>query len=404
MGKKIVLVSSGQPTLNPRLVKEADALSQAGYQVTVIYAYWNNWGTTHDEQMLPTKKWNAVRVGGSPQQHKATYFLSRLINLAGRFAFKKVKLFAEYAISRSTYFLLKEVKKHRADLYIAHNPGALPAVVKAAKLNKGRCGFDAEDFHRHETSNEPTNPDVLLKTYIENKYLPLVNYLTTSSPQIAAAYRKLYPVLKPVVLLNVFPKGNIAAIKVNPDKPLRLLWFSQVVGANRGLDDIVKALQLLPGTQIELHLLGSTSGNEAYADSIKNSGINVKFHDTMPADELTNFATQFDIGLALEPGFSINNNIALSNKLFTYMQAGLAIVASDTEAQLSFMDQNPQIGSTYHKGNAAELAAIISKYNSDRDQLNACKTESLRLAQYKYNWETESRKFLDLVKNILPAQ
>ncbi|GGH15248.1 glycosyltransferase [Mucilaginibacter phyllosphaerae] len=405
MAKKVVLVSSGQPTLNPRLVKEADALSNAGYKVTVIYAYWNDWGTKHDEQLLPAKKWQAVRVAGAPVDAKTTYFLSRLINFAGRLAVNRsLDRFAEYAISRSTFFLLKEAKKHKADLYIAHNLGALPAVVQAAKANNSLCGFDAEDFHRHEISDDLNNPDVRLKGYIEDKYLPQTNYFTTSSEQIAEAYRQIYPKLKPVVLLNVFPKGDVRAIKINYHQPVKLLWFSQAIGANRGLDDIVDALQRLDPADYELHLLGSTMGNEAFADRLNNSGINIKFHHTMPADELSLFAAKFDIGLALEPGFSINNNLALSNKLFTYMQAGLAIIASDTAAQQHFMNKYPHVGRSYSKGNAAQLATILTAFNTNRSMLDACKSEALRLAHEQYNWEMESLKFLDVVKNTLSTK
>ena len=58
--KKVVLITSGQPSLNPRLVKEADILANSGFDVTVLYAYWNNWGTTYDNDLLSNKKWNAI--------------------------------------------------------------------------------------------------------------------------------------------------------------------------------------------------------------------------------------------------------------------------------------------------------------------------------------------------------
>jgi glycosyltransferase involved in cell wall biosynthesis len=405
MPKKIVLVSSGQPSLNPRLVKEADALSDAGYDVTVLYAYWNDWGTEYDKELLATKKWEATRIGGSPQHNRAIYFFSRLSNAASRLVIQKtgaINRLANYAISRSSYFLIKEVKKHKADLYIAHNLGALPAVVTAAKANNSLCGFDAEDFHRHETSDDVNNYDVVLKSRIEDKYIPQVNYFTTSSVQIAEAYQQIFTGLKPVVLLNVFPKDSISAITLNNDKPLKLFWFSQTIGANRGISDIVKALQLLDKTRFELHLLGSIlPGTEAFINEISNSGIVLKLHATIPPDQLTHFASQFDIGVALEPGFSINNNLALSNKLFTYMQAGLAVIASDTTAQQDFMSKNPRIGSVYPIGNAEALAAILLNYDNNRDILNTCKTEALRLANEQYNWDIERLKFLEVIKNTL---
>src|ERR1700733_15027745 len=78
-GKQIVLITSGQPSLNPRLVKEADHLSDAGFDVTVLHAYWNEWGTRYDKELLEQKKWKAICVGGDPQHKKLTWFLSRLI-------------------------------------------------------------------------------------------------------------------------------------------------------------------------------------------------------------------------------------------------------------------------------------------------------------------------------------
>ncbi len=36
----------------------------------------------------------------------------------------------------------------KADLYIAHNLGALTAAAMAAQKNNARYSFDAEDFHR----------------------------------------------------------------------------------------------------------------------------------------------------------------------------------------------------------------------------------------------------------------
>lgn len=400
MRDKIVLVTSGQPTLNPRLLKEADALANAGYDVTVLYSYWNAWGAAFDRELLPTKKWKAICVGGEPEGDKLTYFLSRLIH---KIATKsKVKALVDLAIARPAYFLIREAKKYKADLYIGHNLGALPAVVAAAKANNRLSGFDAEDFHRNETSDDANNAHVLLKSQIEDKYLLQLNYFSTSSPQIATAYKQLYPKLDPLVLLNVFPADDTIKEKQVSNAPLKLLWFSQTIGSNRGLQDIVAALQLLDKATFELHILGSKQHSDAgFIDELVNSGINLTFHDPVHPDNLTAFAAQFDIGLALEPGFAINNNLALSNKIFTYIQAGLAVIATDTAAQQDLINTNPTIGQIYPKGNITALATILSNYNANRTQLTYNQNEALRLAREQYNWEIESRKFLGVVAQTL---
>ena len=37
--KTIVLVTTGQPSTKPRIVKEADALQKAGFNVNVLYSF-----------------------------------------------------------------------------------------------------------------------------------------------------------------------------------------------------------------------------------------------------------------------------------------------------------------------------------------------------------------------------
>src|ERR1017187_2996597 len=61
---KICLLTPGQPSTNPRLVKEADALATAGFDVTVVYAHWESWATKADAALLATRKWSHIRVGG----------------------------------------------------------------------------------------------------------------------------------------------------------------------------------------------------------------------------------------------------------------------------------------------------------------------------------------------------
>jgi glycosyltransferase involved in cell wall biosynthesis len=405
--KKILIITSGQPSLNPRLVKEADALSDAGYQVTVLYAYWNSWGTKFDRELIPTKKWKAICVGGDPERSPFLYFLSRLIHKIANIVSRKThgKYLAEIAIARAAYFLSRKAKKHQADLYIGHNLGALSATINAAKANRKPCGFDAEDFHRFETSNNLADVDVLLKINLENRYLPHINYLTASSPFIAEAYQQLFPYKNPVIVLNSFPRNlTIHKPVLNEDRPIKLLWFSQTIGPKRGIEDIVNALYLLTDYRFELHLLGylSKENKVVFADNlIGNKPVSIHFHEPLNPSELSFFSSQFDIGLALEPAFSINNDIALSNKIFTYLQAGLCVIGSDTRAHCDFWSQYPAIGKIYKKGDPQALAGILLYYYQRRDKLFECRKAAFKASNEQLNWENESKGFLKLIAKIL---
>ena len=396
------MITSGQPSLNPRLVKEADSLAEAGYKVTVLYAYWNDWGTGLDKPLLIKKKWRAIRVAGDPQQKPITFFVSRIIHRLSVLITRKFKpgYFARFAIARSSFFLIREARKH---LYICHNLGALPATVRAAKAHQKPCGFDAEDLHRYEESDNNDDFGVILKTYIENKYIPQVNYLTASSPGIGDAYHQLYKDKMPVTLLNVFPIDyNIPVPAFVESTTIKLFWFSQTVDHGRGLDNCLKALQIINNPSVELHLLGFVS-EEVRQEIISSTGgkINIKFHYPISPDEIVSFAAQFDIGLALEDSVPLNRDICLTNKIFTYIQAGLAIVASDTTAQSALLGKYPGIGQVYKKGDTQMLATLIENYNNDRHELNKAKKASWDIARSVLNWEKESEKFLNIVKDTL---
>ncbi|MVN20619.1 glycosyltransferase family protein [Mucilaginibacter arboris] len=407
----IVLVTSGQPALNPRLVKEADALTTSGYKVTVIYQYWNAWGTEIDQQILPVKKWNAIRIGGTPETHKALYWITRVRHKAVKILIKLVGFkywLAERSLSRCTFLLLKDALRQRADLYIAHNLAALPVAVIAAKKNKAKCGFDAEDFHRNEITNNPYHMDVRLKTFLEEKYIPKTDYLTASSPAIAALYQQLFPSKKAVTVLNAFPVvKEVSLPAVKAAEPLKLFWFSQTIGLNRGLQDVLSALKFLEDKQIELHLLGFIDKETRKQLDIIIQELqfankpNIVFHQPINPDKIPLFAAQFDVGLALEPGFSLNNNVALSNKIFTYLQAGLTVVASDTTAQKQFINKNPALGFCYEKGNGQQLTAILKRLINEPGLLLQTKQEAFKAARNDLNWETESLKFLKVVEETI---
>jgi glycosyltransferase involved in cell wall biosynthesis len=405
----IVLITSGQPSLNPRLVKEADALVGAGYQVTVIYQYWNAWGTKYDTGLLAKKSWRAIRVGGAPTKKRSVYLLSRIIRKAGNIIAKYCGFglgAAELAIGRCTMLLYKEALKHPADLYIAHNLAAMPAAVKAAKKARAKCGFDMEDYHRNEVHDNPKEFDVRLKTYIEEKYIPLTDYLTASSKQIADNYQLIFPSKKIVPILNVFPK-NQDEQNIKTGSTLKLLWFSQSVGLNRGIEDVLRALKLLEPAAIEFHILGqlTTPVNEALAQIIKTLEFvcqpAIFYHDPIHPDDLIQFASQFDIGLALEPGFSINNKMALSNKIFTYINAGLALIATDTPAQQYLIDEYPLIGKLYKPGDYTALSIIIKNYIEHPTLLKDTRQAAYQAGQTVLNWETERSKFLAVIANTL---
>ena len=407
--KRIVLLTSGQPSTNPRLVKEADALSDAGYEVIVFYQHWNDWATKLDRQLLSEKRWVATRVAGDPANDRFIYNLSRLIHKSAKYLFKifgSKWILPELSISRSTYFLYLKAKTIKADLYLAHNLGALPAAVWAGKHHKKPAGFDAEDFHRFEASDDPKDPDVRLKVFLEEKYLRQLSYLSAASPLIREEYSGLFPGLEIFTVLNTFPiYQREESFPTGPTDKVKFFWFSQTIGPERGLEDIFKVLQGVDRTQWELHLLGDLRPQDQdYFDNlIKGYGLDptsIIFHAPIASDEIIPFASRFDLGLALETGKPYNREICLTNKVFTYIQAGLGLLASDTKAQVELLNKHPTIGLTFRKGSTEDLKLKIDMLLTDKTRIDEFKHNSFTLGASRLNWEIEKERFLRNIKNL----
>lgn len=407
---KIVLITSTQPSINPRLVKEADTLADLGLDVTVIYQYWNKWATKADSTLLPQKKWKAVRVGGSPNEGKFLYYFTRLFHRLFRILRKYIGLdygIAEHSIGRCTYLLYREAIKHRAILYIGHNPGALAPTIQAAKKVSSKAGFDAEDFHRNEYSSDATHLDVLTKAYLEKKYYSLADYITTASPLISLEYQKLFPNLKFNTILNVFPKSGLI-FKEEQNTWLKVFWFSQTIGYNRGIEEIIEAVNICNShnIKIQIHLLGNPrdyviNDLNALTKRYNFHPSQIQYYSPIPSDSIPHFASKFDIGMATEIGTPYNRDICLTNKIFTYIQAGLAIVASDTSAQKEFINLCSACGMLYNRGDVDSLASVLQYYYDNRHELKKARSESHRLANSELNWETESEKFVNVVNEVL---
>ena len=112
-GKKIVLITTGQPSCNPRIVKEADCLSNAGFEVIVLYSFFIQWAQEKDEVLLKNDLWKYKMVGGHGDDNKLLFFLTRLRFKVSKIISKYVGnkfLFAERAQARAFDELLREAK------------------------------------------------------------------------------------------------------------------------------------------------------------------------------------------------------------------------------------------------------------------------------------------------------
>lgn len=404
----IVLVSSGQPSANPRLVKEAIAYSEAGYTVTVVYCPLSPWADVHDEELFKKNssiQW--IRAGFHPVTNRLLYLFARVRQKLYDFLYKagfKNAFVAVRSMSLFTQELHSKAEGVKGDVYIGHNLSALPVVAAAAKKNAAAAVFDFEDFHRGEDTEGSVHWKKVM--IVEDQYAPRLRYATTASPLITEAYSELYSDVTFTTINNCFPLRYLQPdIKKDEDGTLKLFWFSQFVGKKRGLETIIESIGLTANKKIQLTLLGNcTDDVKTYFLSFaKAKGVlpgQLQFLPAVAEEYISAIAARHDIGLACEVPHILNREICLTNKIFLYLLAGNAILFSNTKAQTLFYTSYPETGAIYPHDNAQELAEILQRYAQERELLNRQRATALSLGKTFFNWEAEQQQLLKLVSDL----
>ena len=213
-----------------------------------------------------------------------------------------------------------------------------------------------------------------------------------------------YNIPPPVVLYNVFPlslaDGVLPPSQRKPHPKLRLHWVSQTIGPDRGLQDAFEACAGL-ADQLEIHLRGRVSEQHrrelmAVAERWGVAGC-LNFHPVIDRDELFRSMAQYDVGLALERPQNRNYSLTVTNKIFSYMLAGLAVAATDTPGQREVMNQAPGAGFLYPPGDAESLRAMLEIWLKDRTGLREAQSAGWEAARARFCWDIEQKNLLVLL-------
>ena len=401
---RICIVSPSALASNPRVVKEASALAEAGHNVTAITVRTLAFVDRGDEAILTNAAWHARRIDLRSRgiQWRMRRFAQMTMEKA--FCLTGYSRFADRSISSFTPFLISAAKGIAADLYIAHYPAALPAVAIAARVHGGRYAYDAEDFYLGDWPDgaEHESKRRLLHA-IEDRHLPNCAYVTAASPGIADAYAETYGIERPTVVLNVFPRAeapeaaNIAGTTVPGPS---IYWFSQTIGPDRGLEAAVKAIGRAR-TKPHLYLRGHPA--TGFVEQLRSiaSGVNAadRLH-IMPSEsplDMVRLASAYDVGLSGEPAHNRNNKIALGNKISTYLLAGIPVLFSDIPAHRAFAAEADCAVRLYAVENDEALATAIDALLGDPQALANARATAFQLGQTRFNWDVEKTVLLDRV-------
>jgi glycosyltransferase involved in cell wall biosynthesis len=290
--------------------------------------------------------------------------------------------------------LLRGEQQIGADMTIVHSEAGLWVAQKL--LSEGRrVGADFEDwFSQDLPESQRAGRPVDALQRIERDILRRAHYTATTTRALAEALAGDAGTDRvPLVVPNCFPAAERAAALAGPRDPrpsgaVSFHWFSQTIGPGRGLETLARALPLLRG-EWHVSLRGSLRGysdwfNRTFPDSAHSR---VALLESVPNSELLARTMSHDVGLALEEPYCASRDLTATNKLFEYLRAGLAVIATRTRGQEEVMRATPAAGVLIRPADPADLANAMQALIDDRALLRSRQKCAVAAAETTWAWE-----------------
>jgi glycosyltransferase involved in cell wall biosynthesis len=384
------------------LLREADSLAAKGHDVRVVTPSFMPDLAARDERQSQPRNWRHQKIDYLPTGFRGKA-RSVLIRSRRRGAAELYKAFGgrrlgEYSYTTALPEQRRQTLLESADWFIAHAHAALPVAAAAARKWNSRLGFDCEDL----LSERQTDPREIVKA-IEQNYLSNCDYISVPSKAIGDYLQQQYGIEPPVVLYNVFPL-ELARDMTPPasrakTRTVKCHWFSQTIGPGRGIEEAIEACGIV-GANVELHLRGNPSpGYDRVLRSLAaRHVVKLELHPQVDHDDLIESMGQFDVGLAIERIENVGAAFTVSNKVGSYLMAGLAIAATDTRGQREVLEQIPSTGFLYPSGKPELLANGLRKWVEDPHALRNAQQASWDSARRRFCWDIQQEKFFNALE------
>ncbi|EFA71934.1 hypothetical protein CRD_02452 [Raphidiopsis brookii D9] len=156
-------------------------------------------------------------------------------------------------------------------------------------------------------------------------------------------------------------------------------------------------------TPMNLYLRGYPAKGylDGLMDLAQSVGVGERLHilPSAPPGDMAKLAANYDLGLSLEITEPQNRAICLTNKIFTYLLAGIPVLLSHTPAQGELAEQLGEAAILVDIHDILSLASVLDHWFTDAVRMENARAKARQLGQEVYNWDVEQCKFLGMIRN-----
>jgi len=359
--KKIYFTVTNDLSYDQRMQRICTTLANAGYEVTLV----------------------GRELNSSPPLNREIFRQKRL-----RCWFNKGKLFyAEYNLRLFTYLLFQPM-----DVICAIDLDTIIPCLRISQLKKIPRVYDAHEIFTEmkEVISRPSIHKIWLR--IEKYAVPRFRLGYTVSETIAQEFKRRYGV--DYVVIRSMPTLKDLAPAVTGEK---FVLYQGAVNEARGFEYLVPAMKLVNS---RLVVCGDGNFMPQLKTLIRENAVENKVilkGMLLPAD-LWTLAQQAYIGVAIPEREGMNQYLALTNKFFDYIQAGLPQVTMNYP-EYSRINEKYEVAVLLEDAAPEVIAQAINNL-LDNDVVYSRLKENCLRARRELNWQQEEKKLIAFYQSI----
>ncbi len=259
--------------------------------------------------------------------------------------------------------------------------------------------YDAHEFVPGLSEYGPRTRRVIAAwADLEQEYVRGATRVVTVSPAISTELQRRYRLpRRPAVVLNApvvdpaeEPAPGLREVVGLPDGA-PLVVYSGMVTTARGVQTAIEAMRSLPGVHLALVCVPSTQNWTVtqLRPLVTQGGLEDRVHFLEPVrpGQVVDFLRSADLGLLPFLHFP-SHEMALANKMFEYVNAGLPVVVSDCRTQAEFV-RSHRIGEVFAADDPEGLARAVRTVLDDRAAYAATVADPALREQYSWRRQEE---------------
>jgi len=420
MSIKVSMIVWNEFLNDARVLKEAETLTAAGYDVIV-----------HALKLQPsTTKQVTLDSGIEIQRVSHTFFSGKLKRFFVSFGKSTTsnsgvdknpgsqprhsRAVKQVSFLRRVYLLSTRMFTHlrlaaamiraNPDVVHSHDVNTLPTAWLVKVFTRARLVYDA---HEISTDREGYASFRNFVARVEKFITPKAALTMTTTDTRAKFFARAYGIKRPLVLQNR-PRYSVPQIsnrireELAITDELPIVLYQGGIQQGRGLRRIVDAAKLV--TDAHFVFIGGGRLEQPLKDKVNALGLGHKVHfiPTVALAELPSYTSSADIGVQAIENTCLNHFSTDSNKLFEYLIAGLPIVATNMP-EIRKIVQQYEFGHIVTEGNTEELAqAVQSLVNNVAEREEFAK--NARKAAKVLNWDAQEKAFVDAYKEVIDVE